>query len=69
VIIDSPYSAGRYDIGDEVAEMPGVASAGVEARVEDGDLEAARAAGVQEAAENLSGLWSSPYRVPRRKPW
>ena len=37
--------------------MLGVASVGVEARVEDGDLEAARAAGVQQAAENLCGFF------------
>ena len=37
--------------------MPGEASVGVEARVEDGDLEAARAAGVQQAAENLRGFF------------
>lgn len=37
--------------------MLGVASVGVETRVEDGDLEAARAAGVQQAAENLGGFF------------
>ena len=37
--------------------MPGVASVGVEARVDDGDLKAERAAGMQEAAENLSGFF------------
>lgn len=37
--------------------MLGVASVGVETRVEDSDLEAARAAGVQQAAENLCGFF------------
>jgi len=34
-----------------------VVSAGVEARVVDGDLEAARAAGVQQSAEDLRGFF------------
>jgi hypothetical protein len=40
-------------VGDEVGELPSEASAGVQARVEDGDLKAARAARAQEAAEYL----------------
>jgi hypothetical protein len=57
MIIDSPHSAGRYDIGDEAGETPGQASAGVQARIENGDLEAACAASAEEATENFLGFF------------